>query len=94
MAITLKDVDQVARLAYLRFTAQEREELLDQMNAVLGYMEKLNELDTSEVLPTSHVLELKNVFRDDVVELSLSQEAALSNAPSQGKGHFTVPRVI
>lgn len=94
MAITLTDVDQVARLAYLRFTEQEREELLDQMNAILGYMEKLDELDTASIPPTSHVLDLKNVFREDVVEPSLSQEAALSNAPSQGKGHFTVPRVI
>ena len=94
MAITLTDVDQVARLAYLRFTEQEREELLDQMNAILGYMEKLAELDTSAIPPTSHVLDLKNVFREDVVEPSLSQEAALANAPSQGKGHFTVPKVL
>ncbi|MBM3263184.1 MAG: Asp-tRNA(Asn)/Glu-tRNA(Gln) amidotransferase subunit GatC [candidate division Zixibacteria bacterium] len=94
MPVTLKEVDYVAQLAYLRFTDAEREQLVDQLNAILGYMEKLNTLDTSDIPATSHVLDLKNVFREDNVESSLSQEEALACAPSQDRGHFTVPKVL
>ncbi|MDP6051879.1 MAG: Asp-tRNA(Asn)/Glu-tRNA(Gln) amidotransferase subunit GatC [Candidatus Latescibacteria bacterium] len=94
MPVTLKDVDYVAALSHLRFTDKEREQLVDQMNTILTYMEQLNTLDTSEVPPTTHVLNLKNIFREDIVEKSLSQEEALQNAPSSDKGHFTVPKVL
>ncbi len=94
MSVTLKDVDYVAALSHLRFSDDEREQMVDQMNAILTYMEKLNTLDTSDVPPTSHVLNLKNVFREDVVEEALTQEEALQNAPASDKGHFTVPKVL
>ena len=57
-------------------------------------MEKLNTLDTTAAGPTSHVLQLKNVLRDDEAGTSLSQEEALRNAPASDRGHFTVPKVI
>ena len=94
MSVTLKDVDYVAALSHLRFSDEERTHLVDQMNAILAYMEKLNTLDTSDVPPTSHVLNLKNVFREDQIEETLSQEEALQNAPAADKGHFTVPKVL
>ncbi len=94
MTVSIEDVDHVAALAHLKFSDGEREQLVDQLNAILAYMEKLNTLDTSGVGPTSHVLNLKNVFRRDEVGTSLSQEEALRNAPSSDRGHFTVPKVI
>ena len=94
MSVTLKDVEYVSALSHLRFSDEEQAQLVDQMNAILTYMEKLNTLDTTDVSPTSHVLNLKNVFREDVVEGSLTQEEALQNAPAADKGHFTVPKVL
>lgn len=94
MTVKQQDVDHVAALAYLRFSEEELEQLLGQLNAILAYMEKLNTLDTSDVDPTSHVLNLKNVFRADEIETSLSQKEALQNAPHSDQGHFTVPKVI
>ena len=94
MTVSIEDVDHVASLAHLKFSDDEREQLVGQLNAILAYMEKLNTLDTSGVEPTSHVLNLKNVFRHDEIGPSLSQEEALRNAPSSDRGHFTVPKVI
>ena len=94
MTVTVEDVDHVAALAHLRFSEEEREQLVDQLNAILTYMEKLNTLDTTDVDPTSHVLQLANVFRNDEVRASLSQKEALRNAPASDRGHFTVPKVI
>ena len=94
MTVSIEDVDHVAALAHLKFSDDEREQLVGQLNAILAYMEQLNTLDTSGVEPTSHVLNLKNVFRRDEVGTSLSQEEALRNAPSSDRGHFTVPKVI
>lgn len=94
MTVTIEDVDHVAALAHLKFSEDEREQLVGQLNAILGYMEQLNTLDTSGVEPTSHVLNLKNVFRRDEIGPSLSQDEALRNAPSSDRGHFTVPKVI
>mgnify|MGYP000861787914 FL=1 len=94
MTVKQQEVEHVAALAHLRFSEKEQEQLLGQLNAILGYMEKLNTLDTSDVNPTSHVLNLDNVFRADEIKKSLSQEEALRNAPSSDQGHFTVPKVI
>ena len=94
MGVTRKEVQKVADLARLRLDEQEMEEMTSQLNDILDYFEKLKELDTEDVEPLSHVLPLKNVFREDVVEPSLTQEEALRNAPEKGRGHFKVPRVI
>ena len=94
MTVKQQEVEHVAALAHLRFSEEEQEQLLGRLNAILGYMEKLNTLDTSDVHPTSHVLNLDNVFRADEIKKSLSQEEALRNAPSSDQGHFTVPKVI
>ncbi|MBI4551018.1 MAG: Asp-tRNA(Asn)/Glu-tRNA(Gln) amidotransferase subunit GatC [Candidatus Latescibacteria bacterium] len=94
MPVTLADVDYVADLAHLRFSDDERARLVEQLNDILRYVEQLNELDTTHVEPTSHVLNLKNVFRDDTIESSLPHEVALANAPATSRGHFRVPKVL
>ncbi|GAA0137316.1 Asp-tRNA(Asn)/Glu-tRNA(Gln) amidotransferase subunit GatC [Paenibacillus sp. YSY-4.3] len=94
MSIEIKDVEHVARLARLNLTDEEREMFTEQLNAILQYAEKLNELDTEGVEPTTHVLRLNNVMRDDVVAESLTQEKVFRNAPEEEDGQFKVPAVL
>ncbi len=94
MKITLKEVEHVARLARLELTAEEKERMRAQIDSILSYIDKLNELDTSAVEPTSHVLPMINVFREDEVMPSLSQEEVLVNAPDRHELFFRVPRIL
>lgn len=94
MEISKKDVEHVARLARLRLTGEEKEKFGKQLNQILGYVEKLNELDTEKVEPTSHVVPLKNVLREDEVKPSLPVEEVLSNAPDKKGKYFKVPKII
>ena len=94
MAISVEEVRRIASLSRLRFSEEKEEELAEQMSSILDYMEKLNELDTSGVPPMSHVLDLKNVYREDEVETRISREEALSNAPDADSTYFRVPKVI
>ncbi|MFZ1082787.1 MAG: Asp-tRNA(Asn)/Glu-tRNA(Gln) amidotransferase subunit GatC [Candidatus Kryptoniota bacterium] len=94
MAVTIKDVEHIAKLAKLEFNEDEKAKFTEQFNEILAFMEKLNELDTSKVEPLSHVIELRNVFREDVVKPSLPTEEALKNAPSKTEKFFKVPKVI
>ncbi|MEK4995155.1 asparaginyl/glutamyl-tRNA amidotransferase subunit C [Paenibacillus odorifer] len=94
MSITVKDVQHVAKLARLQLSPEEEATFTEQMNAILQYAEKLNELDTENVKPTTHVLQVSNVMREDVVKDSLTQVEALLNAPDDEDGHFKVPAVL
>ena len=94
MSVTIKDVEHVAKLARLQFTDAEKEKFTHQLNDILAYMEKLNELDTSKVEPLSQVIELKNVFREDTVRPSSPREEILKNAPDKNEEFFKVPKVI
>ena len=94
MSVTLSDVEKIAKLAKLDLSSQEKLKLADQMAEIVRYVEKLNELDTENIAPTSHVLDLKNVFREDKVQTWLTQDEALSNAPAKNQGFFSVPKVI
>ncbi len=94
MAVTRKDVDTVAALARLYFTDEEKEELMDTLNNILEYFDKLSELDTEDVEPLTHILPVQNVMRDDEVKPSFDQETALKNAPKHDRGHFVIPKVI
>ena len=94
MAVTIKDVEHIAQLAKLEFTDAEKEKFTHQMNQVLEYVEQMNKLDTSQVEPLSHVIELSNVFRADAVKQGVSTEEALKNAPSKTEEFFKVPKVI
>lgn len=93
-AITRSEVRHVAKLARLRFSDQELDEFTKQLNDILGYVGKLDALDTSDIKPTTHAMKLSNVFREDIVKPSLANEEALLNAPSSEDGAFTVPRII
>lgn len=94
MSITLKDVEHVANLARLDLTDAEKAEFTEQLNAILKYAEKLNELDTENVEPTTHVLPITNVMRDDVTKESLPIEKVLLNAPDEEDGQIKVPAVL
>jgi aspartyl-tRNA(Asn)/glutamyl-tRNA(Gln) amidotransferase subunit C len=94
MSVTINEVDHVAKLARLEFTVEEKEKFTHQLNEILTYMEKLNQLDTTNVAPLSHVIELDNVFREDTVHSSYPQEEILKNAPARNEEFFKVPKVI
>lgn len=94
MAVTIQDVDSMARLAKLAFSEEEKEKFVEQFNQILQYMQKLNELDTENVEPTYNVLDMSNVVRSDSIKTWLTQEEALANAPQSNHGFFSVPKVI
>lgn len=94
MKITPEEVEHVARLARLELTVEEKERMRAQLDSILSYIDTLNELDTSAVEPTSHVLPMTNVFRKDEVTPSLVQEAVLANAPDRHDLFFRVPRIL
>jgi aspartyl-tRNA(Asn)/glutamyl-tRNA(Gln) amidotransferase subunit C len=94
MKITLAEVEHVAKLARLQISSEEKENVTEQMNRILLYMEKLNELNTVGVEPTSHVLDLHNAFRADAVKESLARKQTLENAPEANEAEFIVPRII
>lgn len=94
MAVTVKDVEHIARLAKLEFSEAEKETFTHQLNAILAYVEQLNKLDTTAVEPLSHVIDYGNVFREDVAQPGLPPSDALKNAPAKTEKFFKVPKVI
>jgi aspartyl-tRNA(Asn)/glutamyl-tRNA(Gln) amidotransferase subunit C len=94
MKISKEEVEHVALLARLKFSESEKERFTTQMNGILDYMDKLKELDTSQVEPTFHAVAERNVFREDIVLSSFPQELSLSNAPDGDRGFFRVPKII
>jgi len=94
MKITRQEVDHVAKLARLQLSDSAKDMFADQLSNILTYVEQLNELDTKGVEPTSHVLDIRNVMREDLPGESLSQERALANAPDKAAGHYRVPKII
>ena len=88
------DVEYVARLARMRLTEEERNLFSRQMEDIFSYLDKLNELDTTGVEPTSHVIDQKNVFRPDQVAPSLPKDEILANAPDESDECFCVPKII
>ena len=94
MKIDRKEVEHVAQLARLQFDEAQLEMFVYQLNTILEYFDKLQEIDTGEIEPTSHAVAMSNVFRDDVVEGFSDKDLLLTNAPSKEKGCFKVPKVI
>lgn len=98
MPITKADVEKIAELARLELTGEETEAFTEQLGSILGFIDKLNELDTGEAPPMSHCSTASGGAhrgeRDDIVRTSLGQKAALENAPDREAGYFKVPKVI
>lgn len=92
--VSREEVLKIAALAKLNLSQVEVERFTHQMNDILGYVEQLNELDTRDVEPLSHVLDLTNVVREDSEKTSLIREEALKNAPETDGEFFIVPEVI
>ena len=88
------DVKYVAHLARLGLTPAEELKFGEQLGQVLGYIEKLREVDVSQVEPTAHAVPLVNVTRPDATAPSLSNEDALRNAPAKANGLFVVPKIV
>lgn len=87
-------VRRVAHLARLELSEEEIAQFSMQLSAIVEYIEKLNELDTEAVEPLAHCLPICNVFREDQIQPSLSNEQALANAPDAGDGYFKVPKIL
>ncbi len=94
MKITKKEVEYVARLARLALNEKEKDKMTAQLDSILQYVDTLNKLDTNNIEPTSHVLPLNNVWREDVTRPSTSREEILANAPDQAEGFYKVKKVI
>ena len=94
MKISKEEIEHIAVLARLSLSGEEKELFGSQLSSILDYMEKLNELDTKGIEPTSHVLSLSNVMRDDIPRLSIPKEDALMNAPDHTEKFFRVPKII
>ena len=91
---TREQIDQVALLSRLSFDPEKAEKFAGQLSAILKYVEKLNELDTDSVEPTSHGLEITNVMREDVPRQGLTNQETLAGAPESEAGCFRVPPII
>lgn len=94
MKVSKHDIEHIAMLARIDLTDEEKALFGSQLSSILDYMEKLNELDTSDIEPTSHVLSLQNVMREDTVRDSIPREDALMNAPSHTEKFYRVPKII
>jgi aspartyl-tRNA(Asn)/glutamyl-tRNA(Gln) amidotransferase subunit C len=94
MKMTPQDVQRVALLARLRLSGKEEEWFAQQLEKILQYMEKLNQLDTSGIEPFTHALDSANVLREDVVTNEACAEALLVNAPAKHGTFFKVPKII
>ena len=98
MPISKVDVEKIAELARLELTSEETESFTEQLSSILGHIDKLNELDTTDVPPMSHCStagsDAEYTLRDDVTRPSLGQQLATESAPDSEAGYFKVPRVI
>ncbi|WP_217587924.1 Asp-tRNA(Asn)/Glu-tRNA(Gln) amidotransferase subunit GatC [Lentibacillus saliphilus] len=92
--ITRDQVMHVAHLARLAVTEEEADAFANDLDAIINYAEQLNELDTEGVEPTTHVLDLKNIMRDDKAEKWAHRDDALTNAPDKQGGQFKVPSIL
>ena len=92
--IESKDVLKVAKLAKLQLTEEEVKRLVDELSQIVGYVDQLSSVDTTNVAPLDHVLDVTDALRDDIVISSLPRESALSNAPKEDGETFLVPPVL
>ena len=94
MDISIKQIEQVARLSRIMLADDEKDIFREQLTDILGYIEKLNELDTDDVQPMAYATSLKNVFREDKQESSFARQEILELSTSSSNGFFKVPKVL
>ena len=94
MAITIQDVEHIAKLARLKLTVEEKQRFQKELEKIIEYFDQLKKLNTEGVPPTTHVVPLENVLREDKVTPSLPVEEALANAPDRKGNYFRVPKVV
>jgi aspartyl-tRNA(Asn)/glutamyl-tRNA(Gln) amidotransferase subunit C len=94
MKVDIKTVDEVAHLARLEFDAEAKKEIVVDMNRMLAFVEKLNELDTKGVEPLIYMTDESNVLREDIVKETITQKEALQNAPKKDSDYFKISKVI
>ncbi|MDF2433453.1 MAG: aspartyl-tRNA(Asn)/glutamyl-tRNA(Gln) amidotransferase subunit [Mucilaginibacter sp.] len=94
MTIDEETVDKIAHLARLELTGDEKQGMIKDMNKILGFMDKLNEIDTSGIEPLVYMVNEVNVFREDVIKTEITHEEALLNAPKHDEDYFLVSKVI
>jgi aspartyl-tRNA(Asn)/glutamyl-tRNA(Gln) amidotransferase subunit C len=88
------NIDKIAKLSRLQLTPSESERLSGHLETIIQYIDKLDELDTDDVEPTSHVIPLQNVFRQDKNDQPFAGQNFLEQAPAHKKGHYQVPKII
>ena len=94
MKVNESVIEHIANLARLNLSNDEKSKMAQEMEGIISYMDKLNELDTDRAEPMQHVLPVENVLRKDEVKDSYDREEILKNAPSKEDGCFTVPKVV
>jgi len=94
MDITMDLISYLEKLGRIRLSDEEKEKARIDLSSILGYIDKLNELDTDSVEPLSHAFPITNVYREDVVTNGDRRDAILSNAPAQKDGSFKVPKTV
>ncbi len=94
MSLTRADVEKVSLLARLQFSPDEMDAMTNDLGRIVAYVEQLGELETDDVEPMAHALDLSNVFEDDERRLSLDREQALANAPKRDDECYRVPAVM
>jgi aspartyl-tRNA(Asn)/glutamyl-tRNA(Gln) amidotransferase subunit C len=87
-------VEEIAHLARLEFNEASKAEILNDMNRMLSFVDKLNELDTENILPLIYMTEESNILRNDEPEITITQKEALKNAPKKDSDYFKAPKVI
>ncbi|MGE5599469.1 MAG: Asp-tRNA(Asn)/Glu-tRNA(Gln) amidotransferase subunit GatC [Bacteroidota bacterium] len=92
--LSRQEIDHVARLARLNLTEEERAVYTNQLNEILGYVDKLKELDVTGVEPTAHAVPLQNILRPDESRPSFDREDMLANAPERREGYVKVPKIL
>ncbi len=94
MKITDETIDYVAALSKIELTKEEKEKAKNDLGKILSHIESMNQLDTDNITPMSHVFDLKNVFREDIITNTNNREELLSNAPAKKDGCFMVPKTV
>lgn len=94
MGITIKDVEYVLELSRLELSSEEKGKFTGQLDNILKYMEQLNKVSTEKARPTSHVIPMENVYREDEVKKFENIDGIIKNMPQEEKGFFRVPRIL